>query len=179
MFQFVLAAASSKQLFKFDFLFLFFSVPLSSIEFTSLAAFTTQTVPFLSSSAAFLRGGGGRGGRRPLLLSNGGAVEVGVIGGAGAVRLDHGDLGRVLRAMPPVSVAQALAVILGEDEQHERVDAAVRVAQADADVVGVDEGDGGRVVGQVEHLDDVVGRPTDEEEADDHQHHLGGPLGPD
>lgn len=117
-------------------------------------------------------------GRRPLLPSDGGAVEVGVVGGAGAVRLDHGDLGRVLRAVPRVPVAQALAVVLGEDEQHERVDAAVRVAQADADVVGVDEGDGGRIVGQIEHLDDVVRRPAEEEEADDHQHHLGGPLGP-
>lgn len=76
-------------------------------------------------------------------------------------------------------MAQALSVVLSEDEQHERVDAAVRVAEADADVVGVDEGDGGRVVGQVDHLDDVVGRPAHQEQGDDHQHHLGGPLGPD
>lgn len=84
-------------------------------------------------------------------------MEVGVIGAAGSVRFDHRDLGRVLGAVLHVPVAETLAVVLGEDEQHERVDAAVGVAEADADVVGVDEGDCGRVVGQVEHLDDVVG----------------------
>lgn len=106
-------------------------------------------------------------------------MEVGVIGAAGSVRFDDRDLGRVLGAVLHVPVAETLAVVLGEDEQHERVDAAVGVAEADADVVGVDEGDGGRVVGQVEHLDDVVGRPAEQEQADDHQDHLGGPLGPD
>lgn len=80
-----------------------------------------------------------------------------------------------MQRVPP---AQALAVVLGEEEQHERVDATVRVAEADADVVRVDEGDGGPVVAQVDHLDDVVGRPADQEQGDDHQHHFGGPLGP-
>lgn len=70
--------------------------------------------------------------------------------------------------MQHVSVAKALAVILGENEQHERVDAAVGVAEADADVVGVDKGNGGGVVGQVEHLNDMVGRPADQEQAYDH-----------
>ena len=55
----------------------------------------------------------------------------------------------------------------------------MRVAEADADVVGVDEGDGRRVVAQVDHLDDVVGRPADQEQRDDHQHHLGGSFSPD
>lgn len=97
---------------------------------------------------------------------------------AGAISFDDGGLWRVLGAVLHVSPAQALAVILGEDEQHERVDAAVRVAEADADVVRIDEGDGGRAVAQVDHLDDVVGRPADQEQGNDHQHHLGGPLRP-
>lgn len=59
--------------------------------------------------------------------------------------------------MQRVLSAQTLTVILGEDEQHERIDAAVRVAEADADVVGIDESDGWLVVAQVDHLDDVVG----------------------
>lgn len=104
---------------------------------------------------------------------------VGVVGRAGSLRLDLGRVLRaVLRAGQRVLPAQALAVILSEEEQHERVDAAVGVAEADADVVGVDEGDGGLVVAQVDHLNDVVGRPADEEQGDDHQHHLGGPLRP-
>lgn len=84
----------------------------------------------------------------------------------------------MLGAVQCVPGTKTLAVILGEDEQHERVDAAVGVAEADADVVGVDEGKGGGVVGQVDHLDDVVGRPAYQEEGDDHQDHLGGPFGP-
>lgn len=84
----------------------------------------------------------------------------------------------MLGAVQRVSVAKALTVILGEDEQHERVDAAVGVAEADADVVGVDEGDGGGVVAQVDHLDDVVRRPADKKQGDDHQHHLGGSFSP-
>lgn len=55
-----------------------------------------------------------------------------------------------------VSAAKALAVVLGEDEQHERVDAAVGVAETDTDVVGVDEGNSRGCVSQVDHLDHVV-----------------------
>lgn len=80
--------------------------------------------------------------------------------------------------MQDVSAAKTLAVILGEDEQHERVDAAVEVAEADADVVGVDKSNRRGVVAQVDHLDDVVGRPADQEQGDHHEDHLGGPLGP-
>lgn len=77
-----------------------------------------------------------------------------------------------------VLTTQTLSVVLSKDEQHERIDAAVGVAEADADVVGVDEGDRRPVVAQVDHLDDVVGRPADQEQSDDHQDHLGGPLRP-
>ena len=49
----------------------------------------------------------------------------------------------MLGAEQRVAPTKALPVVLREDEQHERVDAAVGVAQADADVVGVDEGGGG------------------------------------
>lgn len=105
-------------------------------------------------------------------------MVVGVVGRAGAVHFDHRDLGGLLGAAQHLPVAEALAVTLGEDEQHERVDAAVRVAETDADVVGVDEGHRRVVVADVEHLNDVVGRPADEEEADDHQDHLGGPPRP-
>lgn len=100
------------------------------------------------------------------------------MGRAGAVSFDHCGLGRLLGALHHVSVAKTLAIILRKDEQHERVDAAVGVAEADADVVGVNEGDGGGVVGQVDHLDDVVGRPADQEQRDDHEHHLRGSFGP-
>lgn len=106
-------------------------------------------------------------------------MVVGVVGRAGGVHFDHRHLGRLLGAAQHFPVAEALAVILGEDEQHERVDAAVRVAEADADVVGVDEGHGRVVVADVQHLDDVVGRPAEQEQADDHQDHLGGPPRPD
>lgn len=112
------------------------------------------------------------------MRSDGGTVVVGLVGHAGTVRFDHRDLGGLLGAAQHPLVAEAFAVILGENEQHERVDAAVRVAEADADVVGVDEGDARVVVAYVEHLDDVVGRPADQEQADDHQHHLGGPPRP-
>lgn len=113
------------------------------------------------------------------MRSDGGAVVVGLVGHTGTFHFDHRDLGGLLGAARHFLVAEALAIILGENEQHERVDAAVRVAEADADVVGVDEGDGGVVVADVEHLNDVVGRPADQEQADDHQHHLGGPPRPD
>lgn len=63
----------------------------------------------------------------------------------------------MLGAVECAPAAEALAVILGKDEQHERVDAAVGVAEADADVVDVDESNGRRVIAQVDHLDDVVG----------------------
>lgn len=106
-------------------------------------------------------------------------MVVGFIIRTGAVCFDHRDLGGLLGAAQHLLVAETLAVILGENEQHERVDAAVRVAQTDADVVGVDEGDGRIVVAYVQHLNDVVGRPADEEQADDHQDHLGGPPRPD
>lgn len=106
-------------------------------------------------------------------------MVVGLVSHTGAVHFDHGDLRGLLGAAHHLLVAKAFAVILGENEQHERVDAAVRVAEADADVVGVDEGDGRVVVAYVEHLNDVVGRPADQEQADDHQHHLGGPSRPD
>lgn len=111
--------------------------------------------------------------------SDGGTVVVGVVVCTGSVCFDHGDLGGLLGAAQHLPVAETLAVILGENEQHERVDAAVRVAETDADVVGVDKGDGRVVVAYVEHLDDVVGRPADQEQADDHQDHLGGPPRPD
>lgn len=105
-------------------------------------------------------------------------MVVGLVSRTGTVRFDHRDLGGLLGAAQHFFVAETFAVILGENEQHERVDAAVRVAEADADVVGVDEGDGGVVVADVQHLNDVVGRPADQEQADDHQHHLGGPPSP-
>lgn len=106
-------------------------------------------------------------------------MVVGLVSRTGSVQFEHRDLGGLLGAAQHFLVAEAFAVILGENEQHERVDAAVRVAETDADVVGVDEGDGRVVVAYVEHLNDVVGRPADEKQADDHQHHLGGPLRPD
>lgn len=84
-------------------------------------------------------------------------------------------LGVVQRA----SAAKTLTVVLGKDEQHERVDAAVGVAEADADVVGVDEGNSWRIVAQVDHLNDVVGRPADQEHCNDHQDHLGGSFSPE
>lgn len=77
-----------------------------------------------------------------------------------------------------VSVAKTLAVILSEDEQHEWVDAAVGIAEADADVIGVHKGNSGVVVGQVDHLNDVVGRPADQEQSDNHQDHFGGSFSP-
>lgn len=106
-------------------------------------------------------------------------MVAGVIGRTGSVHFDHCHLGGVLRAVLCVSIAKVLAIILCKDEQHERVDAAVGVAEADADVVGVDEGEGGVVVGQVEHLYDVVRRPADQEQTDDHQDHLGSSFRPD
>lgn len=106
-------------------------------------------------------------------------MVVGVVGRTGSLHFDHRDLGGLLGAAQHFLVAEAFAVILGKNEQHEWVDAAVRVAEADADVVGVDEGHGRVVVANVEHLNNVVGRPADQEQADDHQHHLGGPPGPD
>lgn len=84
----------------------------------------------------------------------------------------------MLGAVRGVSATEAVAIVLGEDEQHERVDAAVGVAQADADVVDIYEGDGGRVVAQVDHLNDMVGRPANQEQCNYHQHHLGGPFSP-
>lgn len=80
--------------------------------------------------------------------------------------------------MHGVSRAKTLTVILGENEQHEGVDAAVGVAEADADVIGIDKGNSGGVVGQVEHLNDMVGRPADQEQADDHEDHLSGSFSP-
>lgn len=74
----------------------------------------------------------------------------------------------MLGAVQCVPGAEALAVILGKNEQHERVDAAVGVAEADADVVGVDERNSRGVVAQVDHLDDMVRRPADQEQGDDH-----------
>lgn len=56
-----------------------------------------------------------------------------------------------------ISAAKTLTVILGKDEQHERVDAAMGVAEADSDVVGVDKSNRWGVVAQVDHLNDVVG----------------------
>lgn len=87
--------------------------------------------------------------------------------------LGHGDLRTQLFAS-----AQAIAIVLGEDEQHEGVDAAVRVTQADADVVRVDECAGGLPDAEVDDLDDVVGRPADKEQGDNHQNRLGGAFGP-
>lgn len=103
---------------------------------------------------------------------------VGVVCRAGAICFDHRRLGGVLGAVQRVLSAQTLTVILGEDEQHERIDAAVRVAEADADVVGIDKSDGWLVVAQVDHLDDVVGRPADQEQGDDHEDHLSGSFSP-
>lgn len=54
-------------------------------------------------------------------------------------------------------MAKTLTVILGENEQHEGVYAAVGVAEADADVIGIDKGNSWGVVGQVEHLNDMIG----------------------
>lgn len=112
-----------------------------------------------------------------LCLYDGEAV-VGIVADTGTICFDHRELGRVLGAVQRVPAAKPVAVVLGEDEQHERVDAAVRVAQADADVVGVVEGDRGRAVAQVDHLNDVVRRPADQEQRDDHQDHLGGSFRP-
>lgn len=52
------------------------------------------------------------------------------------------------------------------------------VAEADADVVGVHKGNSRGVITQVDHLNYVVGGPADQEQGDNHQHHLGGPLRP-
>lgn len=73
--------------------------------------------------------------------------------------------------------AEPFPIVLREDEQHQRVDAAVHVAEADGDVVGVDEHGGGLDDAQVHHLDDVEGRPAQEEDPDDHHHRFGGPPG--
>lgn len=103
---------------------------------------------------------------------------VGVIRRAGAVRFDHSDLRCVLGAVQRISAAQAFAVVLGKDEQHERVDAAVGVAEANADVVRVHERDGRGVVAQVYHLDDMVGGPADQKHGDNHEDHLSGSFRP-
>lgn len=110
-------------------------------------------------------------------LDNSTAV-VGVIDCTGPISFDHSELGRVLGAVQHIPAAKTLAVVLCKDEQHERVDAAVGVAEADTDVVGVDKGNSWRVVAQVDHLNDMVGRPTDQEQRDDHQDHLGGSFCP-
>lgn len=52
------------------------------------------------------------------------------------------------------------------------------VAEADTDVVGIDEGNSRGFVSQVDHLDHVVGWPTDQEHTNDHQDHLGGCFSP-
>lgn len=112
------------------------------------------------------------------LWSDHGYAIVGVIRRAGAVRFDHRDLRCVLGAVQRVPATQTLAVVLGKDEQHEGVDAAVGITEANADVVRVDKGDGRGVVAQVDHLDDVVGGPADQKHCDDHEDHLGCPLRP-
>lgn len=104
MFQFVLAAAaSSNLLFEFDstsffFFFAFRRHPPSPCgKVLGSVHDTDDTVSVQLGGERLKRRPIGRGqGRRPLLPSDGGAVEVGVVGGAGAVRLDHGDLGGVL-----------------------------------------------------------------------------------
>lgn len=108
----------------------------------------------------------------------GGTVIAGIVGCTESIRFDHHHLGWVLGALQHVSVAKTLAVILGKNEQHERVYAAVGVAETDADVVGVDKGNSGGVVGQIEHLNDMVRRPADQEQADNHEDHLGGSFSP-
>lgn len=74
--------------------------------------------------------------------------------------------------------AQTLTVVLCKDQQHERVDAAVWVAQADADVVGIDKGWCRLLDTQVDHLDHMVRCPAQQEECYNHQNHLGGSPGP-
>lgn len=76
------------------------------------------------------------------------------------------------------STTQALAVVLCKDQQHERVDAAVRVAQANAYVVGVDKGRRGILDPQVDNLDHMIWCPAQQKKRYNHQNHLGGSLGP-
>ncbi|TNN44851.1 hypothetical protein EYF80_044940 [Liparis tanakae] len=60
---------------------------------------------------------------------------------------------------------------LAQDDVDERVDAAVGVAQADGDVVGVQEGEAGPLHPEVGQLQDVVRGPAEEEgQADGHRH---------
>lgn len=80
----------------------------------------------------------------------------------------HGGLGRGDLRTKLFAAAEAIAIVLGEDEQHEGVDAAVRVTQTDADVVHVDEYGGGLLDAEVDDLDNVVGRPADKEQSDYH-----------
>lgn len=133
----------------------------------------------LTSDLHFLFGNVEDAGVQAWLWLDGGAAVVGVRADSGAAVGLHGGLGGGgVGAAEVAAAAEALAVVLGEDEQHERVDAAVRVAQADADVVGVDEDAGGMRDAQVDHLDDVIRGPAHQKQANDHQHHLGGALGP-
>lgn len=100
----------------------------------------------------------------------------GVRTNAGAPFGLHRGFGSVAAVLP--MVAQTLSVVLGKDEQHERVDAAVGVAQADTDVISVHEGGRGVLYAQINDLNHVIWRPAQQEECDDHQDHLGGTLGP-
>lgn len=113
-------------------------------------------------------------------LLHGCAVVVGVGGHVGAVCLDHSGLGGILwRAPQLLPVTETLAIVLSEDKQHQRVDAAVGVTQTDTDVVDIDKGVGWPVVAQVNHLDHVIRTPAHQEESNDHHHGLGGALRPD
>lgn len=73
---------------------------------------------------------------------------------------------------------QTLTIVLRKDQQHEWIDAAVRVAQTDADVVSIDEGRCGLLDTKVDHLDHMIRCPAQQEECNNHQNHLGGSLGP-
>lgn len=70
----------------------------------------------------------------------------------------HCVLGHVAASF--TMTAKTLTVVLSKDQEHEWVDAAVRVAQADADVVGVDKGCRRLLDAQVDHLDHMIRCPA-------------------
>lgn len=74
--------------------------------------------------------------------------------------------------------AQTLTVVLCKDQEHEWVDAAVRIAQTYTDIVGVDKDQCWLFNTQVDHLNHMIWCPAQQEECNNHQNHPGGSLGP-
>lgn len=65
-----------------------------------------------------------------------------------------------------------------QDDVEEGVNAAVGIAQANSDVVGVDEGPAGALHPQVDQLNGAIGGPAEEESQADSHCHAGHFLGP-